>query len=290
MIDPLDPGTLPLNLPKVPKDNAQRQRELRQRRREERAAGQRATLDFNRGELALLGVALGEFSERWQRVPSKLKAVQALMPRIPAVSVAEAFPGDSAWLPDAAQQMGVYPNYVGNSSYTVDTIGHHAPLIYRQTPAGQPEVDALVAPGDQVWTSYGSGPYEVKCVTAREWRGMRCFSLALIDLADKREAWINEVVAVDGRLLRLFANVADEVFFAPQQKRAHASAATGPAPACGLESVLQALEDKLEGLQKALERERRECAMLEQERNNAFAAYKVLEDRLKAAGLSTDYR
>lgn len=31
-------------------------------------------------------------------------------------------------------------------------------------------------------------------------------------------------------------------------------------------------------------------ALLEAERNNAFAAYRVLENRLKAAGLSTDYR
>lgn len=216
MIDPNDPGTLDLIAAcEEPLSGAERARRHRLKKKQEREAGQRAELDLKAPELALLAVALGEFRERWQRVPSKLQAVDALLPRLPSASVADAFPGDSAWLPDAAQQLGVWPNYVAHSVANVEQCKSHSPLMFRQTPHGQPEVDELLAVGDLVWTSYGTGPYLVKRVIRHEWRGLRQYSLVLNDADGRKgDSFINEVVAVDGRLLKMFANNQDEVFVA----------------------------------------------------------------------------
>lgn len=225
MIDPNDPGTLDLVAAcEEPLNGAERARRHRLKKKREKEAGQRAALDLKAPELALLGVALGEFRERWQRVPSKLAAVEALLPRVPMPCVADAFPGDSAWLPDALQRGQTMADWPAHSGYQADA-GMSNLARYRQTPLGQPEVDGLVLPGDTVWTSYGSGPYIVKEVAAQECRGMRCFTLVLLDLGEdgqrkrKREAdgWINEVVAVDGRLLKLFAVNDDEIFVAKRE-------------------------------------------------------------------------
>ncbi|MDQ0982679.1 hypothetical protein QFZ45_005945 [Pseudomonas synxantha] len=225
MIDPNDPGTLDLVAAcEEPLNGAERARRHRLKKKREKEAGQRAALDLKAPELALLGVALSEFRERWQRVPSKLAAVDALLPRVPMPCVADAFPGDSAWLPDALQREQGMADWPASSGYQAD-MGLKDLMRYRQTPMGQPEVDGLVFPGDTVWTSYGSGPYIVKEVAAQECRGMRCFTLVLLDLGEdgqrkrKREAdgWINEVVAVDGRLLKLFAVNEDEIFVAKRE-------------------------------------------------------------------------
>ena len=209
---------------KIPKTPAERAKRHRQKKKQEEEAGQRAALNLKAPDLALLGVALSEFRERWQRVPSKLAAVDALLPRVPIPCVADAFPGDSAWLPDALQRGQGMADWPASSGYQAD-MGLKDLMQYRQTPIGQPEVDGLVLPGDTVWTSYGSGPYIVKEVAAQECRGMRCFTLVLLDLGEsgqrkrKREAdgWINEVVAVDGRLLKLFAVNDDEIFVAKRE-------------------------------------------------------------------------
>jgi hypothetical protein len=221
MIDPNDPGTLDLVAAcEEPLSGAERARRHRLKKKKEKEAGQRAALDLKAPELALMAVALGEFRERWQQVPSKLQAVEALLPRIPAPDLAQVFPGDSAWLPDALQRGESFADWPAHSGYQAE-MGFRNLTQYRQTPHGQPEVDQLVFPGDTVWTSYGTGPYVVKEVTSYKCLGMRCFTLVLQDLGvcgkrRKREAsgWINEVVAVDGRLLKLFANNEDEVFIA----------------------------------------------------------------------------
>lgn len=222
MIDPNDPGTLDLVAAcEEPLSGAERARRHRLKKKREKEAGQRAALDLKAPELAVLSVALGEFRERWHRVPSKVSAAEALLPRLPAISVAKAFPGDSAWLPDALQRGETFADWPASTNAQAE-LGYRDLLQYRQTPHGQPEVDQLVFPGDTVWSSYGSGPYVVKEVNAYECQGMRCFSLVLVDLGEadvrkrKREScsWINEVVAVDGRLLKLFVRNEDEVFIA----------------------------------------------------------------------------
>lgn len=92
-----------------------------------------------------------------------------------------------------------------------------------------PSIDALLPPGTIVRTNYGTGPYAVLKVSQVD--GQRipgqqdCYpahwSLDLVHLlrwADRRgkvpkpDSWINEVVPVDGRLLKLFEANDDEVF------------------------------------------------------------------------------
>lgn len=225
MIDPLDRETLDLvEACAQPMSGRERAKRHREKKRREREAGQRAELDLKAPELAVMAVALGEFRKRWERCPSKAQAADALLPRLPVPDLQAVFPGDSAWLPDALRQGATFADWPAHSSYQADS-GFLDLQQYRQTPLGQPEVDSLVFPGDTVWTSYGSGPYVVREVVAQGCRGMRCFTLVLVDLGEdkpgkrKREAngWINEVVAVDGRLLKLFANNCDEVFIARRE-------------------------------------------------------------------------
>lgn len=225
MIDPHDPGTLDLvEACQQPLDGKTRAKRHREKKKQEKAAGLRAALDLKAPELAVLGVALSEFRKRWERCPSKAQAADALLPRLPVPDLQAVFPGDSAWLPDALQRGATFEGWPAHSSYQAD-MGCVDLQQYRQTPIGQPEVDSLVFPGDTVWTSYSSGPYVVRSVSAQDWKGLRSFSLVLVDLGEespgkrKREAnsWINSVVAVDGRLLQLFANNFDEVFVARRE-------------------------------------------------------------------------
>lgn len=225
MIDPHDPGTLDLVAAcQQPLDGKTRARRHREKKKQEKAAGLRAALDLKAPELAVLGVALSEFRKRWERCPSKAQAADALLPRLPMPDLQAVFPGDSAWLPDALQRGATFADWPAISSYQAG-LGYLDLQQYRQTPLGQPEVDSLVFPGDTVWTSYSTGPYVVREVSSYDCQGMRCFTLVLVDLGDetphkrKREAysWINEVVAVDGRLLKLFANSFDEVFIARRE-------------------------------------------------------------------------
>lgn len=97
-------------------------------------------------------------------------------------------------------------------------------LTYR-TPAGPP-IHALVRPGTVVTTSYGSGPYHVHQLSGphtfrpKEGGEFAHWSLILSPIRDfdpassrfpKGDHFINEVVAVNGRLLHLFENNDDEV-------------------------------------------------------------------------------
>ena len=93
---------------------------------------------------------------------------------------------------------------------------------YRQTPAGYPNVRDLCPVGSVVTTDYDTGPYIVKSVT-EYFIGpeggypcrLSCWSLAMCLQSEPRkkaEYHINELVAIDGRLLKLFVANTDEVF------------------------------------------------------------------------------
>lgn len=108
------------------------------------------------------------------------------------------------------------------------------PFQPRQTPAGQPTVADLLRPGAWVRTNY-SGPYRVLCVTEHEpfmgWVGstrrmlgqFRTWSITCNDFADypsqrqKDLRWLNDYVAVAGRVLHFFPNNTDEVFLLPRR-------------------------------------------------------------------------
>lgn len=110
---------------------------------------------------------------------------------------------------------------------------------YRQTPDGEKTVPDILQPGDIVKSSYGTGPYQIKSVkeytvcacpvgtvdwgpdTPREHDTpacypLKCFGLVLVDVGTKsknsNKSYINELVAVGDRILKLFEDNTDEVF------------------------------------------------------------------------------
>lgn len=273
MLDPLDTQTLDLVAACTqPLSAAERQRRRRAKVAREKAAGERVNLSLSGASLAVLGVAVREFCERWARVPSKEAAGSALAQMLPVPDLASVFPGDSAWLPDIAQQQEKGGGWVAHNRAQVEVLYQRSPLTYRQTPQGQPLVDELIKPGDYVWSSYGSGPYQVREVKPHYCDGMLTFALVLRTLDGRKgDSWISECVAVDGRILKLFANNTDEVFY---QKP---DATMIPAPA------MRVIEEQRQASREALKR-----FELEQELADAQKKVRALEKRLRAAGIKDD--
>jgi len=82
----------------------------------------------------------------------------------------------------------------------------------RRTPPGQKTVGELVFKGDTVTTSYGRDRlYSVLSVSEHEYYGLKAWSLVLSD-GSYSNAYINELVAQDNRLLKLFVANTDETF------------------------------------------------------------------------------
>lgn len=92
---------------------------------------------------------------------------------------------------------------------------------YRRTPPGTPTVMDLVHPGDTVCTSYGTGGVVIavnECAfAAPTGETFPHFTIVYVPpdrFGRHRESdlhWINECVAVDGRILMLFENNDDEI-------------------------------------------------------------------------------
>lgn len=93
---------------------------------------------------------------------------------------------------------------------------------YRQTPEGNPTVKDLCPVGSVITTNYDTGPYIVRSVT-EYFIGpeggypsrLSCWSLAMCLKSEPRKKadyFINELVAVHGRLLKLFVANTDEIF------------------------------------------------------------------------------
>lgn len=98
------------------------------------------------------------------------------------------------------------------NAWQVEWDGQELPAELRSTPAGQPTVRDLVPIGSVVRTNYGSGPYRVTRITEHAIYGRMVFSLTCEDLQGRGNYYLNELVAVDGRLLKLFPANTDEVF------------------------------------------------------------------------------
>ena len=116
------------------------------------------------------------------------------------------------------------------------SLGKTPPASLRRTPDGQPLADQLVKPGDWVETNYRTGPYRVVETTWHSYdhpeSGESYPSLSLHCCSrrakgNKPDSWINECVAVDGRLLHLFPNNDDEVFKVEAPEAADQAAEVG---------------------------------------------------------------
>lgn len=103
---------------------------------------------------------------------------------------------------------------VARNPFQADTLEMALPpdLVLRQTPAGRPTVPELCPPGSIVRTSYNTGPYVVRRVASHTWRGCVSWSLHCSKVnSEKIGYWLNDYVAVDGRLVHLFSNNDDRV-------------------------------------------------------------------------------
>ena len=104
-------------------------------------------------------------------------------------------------------------------------LGYPDPGRYRRTPTGAPTVADLVHPGDTLRTSYCTGGVVVAVkeysFTAPTHDILPHFTIVFVPPQwygrhrDTDRCWINECVAVDGRILKLFENNSDEVFVEP---------------------------------------------------------------------------
>lgn len=110
-----------------------------------------------------------------------------------------------------------------HNSYIADLNGSRVTPDMLRKPSGI-ELTQLIRPGIVVKTSYGSGPYIVESVHRHEIYGHEEYSLILSGLNNKRRKdgtahrgdssyyYLNELVAVDGRILHLFVANKNEVF------------------------------------------------------------------------------
>lgn len=117
---------------------------------------------------------------------------------------------------------GEQRQYLAHSLYAAE-LGAPDPGRYRSTPTGAPDVAALIHPGMVIRTSYGTGgtvigvegPYVHVAADGREHP-----HFTIVYVPSERfgrhgkldRNWINECVAVDGRILKLFEANLDEVF------------------------------------------------------------------------------
>jgi hypothetical protein len=102
-------------------------------------------------------------------------------------------------------------------------LGWFDPGCYRMTPPGAPDVPAFIRPGIVIRTSYGTGGIVIEIEgpfvhIAPDRSEYPHFTLVYVP-ADRfgrhsklDRHWINECVAVDGRILKLLGANGDEVF------------------------------------------------------------------------------
>lgn len=109
-----------------------------------------------------------------------------------------------------------------HSLYSAE-LGAHDPERYRMMPPYAPDVLALVQPGTAVRTSYGTGGIVIAIEgptihVASDGREYPHFTIVYVPndrlgrYSKLDRNWINECVAVDGRILKLLEANADEVF------------------------------------------------------------------------------
>lgn len=98
-----------------------------------------------------------------------------------------------------------------HSSYIADLNGYRVTQEMLRHPSGAP-LPELVETGTLVKTSYGSGPYVVKKIAPFVDYGVQTYSLRCRSPVLSGEFFLNELVAVDGRILALFLANEDEVF------------------------------------------------------------------------------
>lgn len=102
------------------------------------------------------------------------------------------------------------------------SLGATDPCSYRGTPPGAPDVSMIVWPGMQIQTSYGTGGVVIEVTgpythVGKDGRDYPHFTIVYVPAErfgrhlSSDLCWINECVAVHGRILKLFNANSDEV-------------------------------------------------------------------------------
>jgi ParB/RepB/Spo0J family partition protein len=152
----------------------------------------------------------------------------------------------------AVQKMDEAP---ATSVYQAD-LGFTDPQKYRRTPAGQKTVKEILTPGTPFKTNY-SGPYRVRevvesCHLTNDGEKYPNFTIVCDPLippkkkAKEPAGWINELVAIDGRILKLFENNLDEIFILTEEEAAKLGAESQAKAAEQLENDAKPVERKAE--------------------------------------------
>lgn len=114
------------------------------------------------------------------------------------------------------------PHRLAAQSIYQAKLGYPDPGRYRRTSPGAPTVADLVRPGDSVRTSYGTGGIVIAVdqamFTVPTGEAFPHFTIVVVSPGrcgrhpDQVRHCLNEYVAVDGRILKLFEASNDEVF------------------------------------------------------------------------------
>lgn len=112
--------------------------------------------------------------------------------------------------PTSERKTGVY----AHNPYQADTAQMELDpeMHYRTEAPNGPTVKDLCPPGTIVATNYETGPYVVRTVSDRMWKGRRCWGFTCAQLgAKKADSYLNDYVAIDGRIRHLFGSNSNEV-------------------------------------------------------------------------------
>ena len=113
----------------------------------------------------------------------------------------------------AFNMQDINPTYVARSIAAAQMQAPMYGVGFRQTPEGQPQVDELLFPCDTIERNYGEGQLVIRSIAKNWWNGLASWSLELSRPGSKDVvAYINELVSVNGRILKLFDSNTDEIF------------------------------------------------------------------------------
>lgn len=292
MRDPHDNSTLDLveeaKRQKLREQNARRQERLRTKRRIERQEGKRIGLEFTAEELMLLCAVSGaEAQKAAEQHPESWRdrSYNSLWRRLVKAQTGRDAPGDARWsrealAADAAEVRAALEQLLVGIKPAV-SVAQAAPVgdgerDYRLT---EHEVAVLLWCIDDHLTirsdlhtmdTWGFRELVEKLAGSR-WRGF-------VEMAGKSEGVLN-ILERHKSEARRWQQSYKELFEQHRKNSEKDEAITAQRRAA-----------EFGPLQRELEALRREKDLLEAERNRAFAANKVFEQRLRDAGLSTDYR
>lgn len=303
MIDPNDTDTLDLvEACRQPLSGAVRAKRLRDKRRAERKAGARATLDLKADDLGVVFVALDEFTIRWRDNPNKVERARTVLSRLPSVQYSKVFPGDPR---------------------QVDVVGQ-VEWDFARPEAVQPvllSLDDLIF----IWSCIDDsltvrGAHDtlkmaqIREMLTRMFHGLPWVEQGCIDTLGQCPVLIEREKHRNSESRRGWKAYKDECKatsqYANQLREARADLAGAKAEITGLQAVVRELQatikeigaavggdlppaapkDDSAELRRRITALEKEHDLLESERNKAFVVNRTLTERLGRAGLCTDYR